>query len=119
MRVSQEKAAENRERIVKTASRMFREDGFDRVGVDAIMHGAGLIPVVLETDLLDRLRDPGVAGEAGEAAGFVAQSVPGETGGVDDGVTGLMQSKRKIALAQIKPYSLHRVEFGTIGWERK
>src|SRR5215831_12149619 len=42
MRVSQEKAAENRERIVETASRMFREDGFDRVGVDAIMHGAGL-----------------------------------------------------------------------------
>jgi TetR/AcrR family transcriptional repressor of nem operon len=40
--LSQEKAAENRERIVETASRMFREDGFDRVGVDAIMRGAGL-----------------------------------------------------------------------------
>ena len=42
MRVSREKAAENRERIVETASRMFREDGFDRVGVDAIMNAAGL-----------------------------------------------------------------------------
>lgn len=42
MRVSREKAAENRERIVETASRMFRERGFDGVGVDAIMHGAGL-----------------------------------------------------------------------------
>jgi TetR/AcrR family transcriptional repressor of nem operon len=42
MRVSREKAAENRERIVETASRMFRENGFDGVGVDAIMNAAGL-----------------------------------------------------------------------------
>jgi TetR/AcrR family transcriptional regulator, transcriptional repressor for nem operon len=42
MRVSREKAAESRERIVETASRMFREDGFDGVGVDAIMGAAGL-----------------------------------------------------------------------------
>jgi TetR/AcrR family transcriptional repressor of nem operon len=42
MRVSRVKAAENRERIVDTASRMFREDGFDGVGVVAIMNGAGL-----------------------------------------------------------------------------
>ena len=42
MRVSREKAAENRERIVDTAARLFRENGFDGVGVDAIMKGAGL-----------------------------------------------------------------------------
>lgn len=42
MRVSHEKAAENRERIVDTASRLFRQKGFDGVGVDAIMNGAGL-----------------------------------------------------------------------------
>jgi TetR/AcrR family transcriptional repressor of nem operon len=42
MRVSWEKAAENRERIVETAARMFREAGFDGVGVDAIMSAAGL-----------------------------------------------------------------------------
>jgi TetR/AcrR family transcriptional repressor of nem operon len=42
MRVSREQAAENRQRIVETASRMFREHGFDGVGVDAIMNGAGL-----------------------------------------------------------------------------
>ena len=42
MRVSREQAAENRERIVETAARMFREHGFDGVGVDAIMRGAGL-----------------------------------------------------------------------------
>jgi len=42
MRVSREKAAENRERIVETASRLFREKGVDGVGIDAIMSGAGL-----------------------------------------------------------------------------
>ena len=42
MRVSREQAAENRRRIVETAARMFRENGFDGVGVDAIMKGAGL-----------------------------------------------------------------------------
>jgi TetR/AcrR family transcriptional regulator, transcriptional repressor for nem operon len=42
MRVSREKAAENRERIVDTAARLFRENGFDGIGVDAIMKEAGL-----------------------------------------------------------------------------
>jgi TetR/AcrR family transcriptional repressor of nem operon len=42
MRVSREKAAENRERIVDAAARLFREHGFDGVGVDAIMKEAGL-----------------------------------------------------------------------------
>jgi TetR/AcrR family transcriptional regulator, transcriptional repressor for nem operon len=42
MRVSREKAAENRERIVEIASRLFREKGFDGVGIDSIMLGAGL-----------------------------------------------------------------------------
>jgi TetR/AcrR family transcriptional regulator, transcriptional repressor for nem operon len=42
MRVSREKAAENRERIVDTASRLFRQKGFDGVGLDAIMEGVGL-----------------------------------------------------------------------------
>jgi TetR/AcrR family transcriptional repressor of nem operon len=42
MRVSREKAAENRERIVETAARLFQENGFDGIGVDAIMKAAGL-----------------------------------------------------------------------------
>jgi TetR/AcrR family transcriptional repressor of nem operon len=42
MRVSREKAAENRRRIVETAGRLFRDKGFDGVGVDAIMKCAGL-----------------------------------------------------------------------------
>jgi TetR/AcrR family transcriptional repressor of nem operon len=42
MRVSREKAAENRQRIVEAAARLFRDDGFDGVGVDAIMKEAEL-----------------------------------------------------------------------------
>src|SRR5437660_11794911 len=42
MRVTREKAAETRARIVETASRLFREKGFDGVGLDAIMKEAGL-----------------------------------------------------------------------------
>ena len=42
MRVSREKAAENRAKIVEIAARLFRENGLDGVGIDAIMKGAGL-----------------------------------------------------------------------------
>jgi TetR/AcrR family transcriptional repressor of nem operon len=42
MRVSREKAAENRALIVDTAARLFREHGFDDVGIDVIMRSAGL-----------------------------------------------------------------------------
>lgn len=42
MRVSREAMAENHGRIVETAARLFRQQGFDGVGVDAIMQQAGL-----------------------------------------------------------------------------
>ncbi|HVK79996.1 MAG TPA: helix-turn-helix domain-containing protein [Verrucomicrobiae bacterium] len=42
MRVSREQAETNRAAIVTAASRLFREKGFDGVGVDAIMQAAGL-----------------------------------------------------------------------------
>ena len=42
MRVSRQQAAENRQRIVEAAARLFRDDGFDGVGVDAIMKEAKL-----------------------------------------------------------------------------
>lgn len=42
MRMTREKAAETRARIVETASRLFREKGFDGVGLDDIMKEAGL-----------------------------------------------------------------------------
>ncbi len=42
MRVSREQAAENRQRIVTTAARLFREKGFDGIGVADLMRQAGL-----------------------------------------------------------------------------
>ena len=42
MRVSKEKAAENRERILTEAARLFRERGLGGVGVDALADAAGL-----------------------------------------------------------------------------
>ena len=42
MRVSREQMAENRERILDTAATLFRERGFDRVGVADVMKAVGL-----------------------------------------------------------------------------
>ena len=42
MRVSKEKAAQNRERILTSAARLFREQGIGATGVDAITEDAGL-----------------------------------------------------------------------------
>ncbi len=42
MRVSKERAAENRERILTAAARLFRERGLSGVGVDALTEAAGL-----------------------------------------------------------------------------
>ncbi|MBS0561498.1 MAG: TetR/AcrR family transcriptional regulator [Proteobacteria bacterium] len=42
MKVSKEKVAENRERILTEAARLFREQGLSGVGVDALAEAAGL-----------------------------------------------------------------------------
>ncbi|NUP06257.1 MAG: TetR/AcrR family transcriptional regulator [Polyangiaceae bacterium] len=42
MRVSREQVAENRRKILDEAARLFRERGFEGVGVDAVMKAAGL-----------------------------------------------------------------------------
>jgi TetR/AcrR family transcriptional repressor of nem operon len=42
MRVSREQAAENRQRVLDAASRLFREGGIATTGVDAVMSAAGL-----------------------------------------------------------------------------
>ena len=42
MRVSRETFAETRERIIDTAARLFREKGFDGIGLGDIMKAAGL-----------------------------------------------------------------------------
>ncbi|MGL4094298.1 TetR/AcrR family transcriptional regulator [Agrobacterium cavarae] len=42
MRVSRVQAEENRERVITVASRLFREHGFDGIGLKDLMKGAGL-----------------------------------------------------------------------------
>jgi TetR/AcrR family transcriptional regulator, transcriptional repressor for nem operon len=42
MRVSREKFAQNREKIIEVAGELFREKGFDGIGVAEIMKAAGL-----------------------------------------------------------------------------
>ncbi|TCQ99113.1 TetR/AcrR family transcriptional regulator [Neorhizobium sp. JUb45] len=42
MKVSREKAEENRQNVIETSSRLFRERGFDGVGVSTLMQAAGL-----------------------------------------------------------------------------
>jgi TetR/AcrR family transcriptional regulator, transcriptional repressor for nem operon len=42
MRVSRIQAAENRETVINVASRLFREYGFDGIGLKDLMKGAGL-----------------------------------------------------------------------------
>lgn len=42
MKVSREQAVQNRERIVEAAARLFRERGFDGIGVADLMKAAGL-----------------------------------------------------------------------------
>jgi TetR/AcrR family transcriptional regulator, transcriptional repressor for nem operon len=42
MKVSREQAVENRERVVQVAAKLFRERGFDGIGVADLMKAAGL-----------------------------------------------------------------------------
>jgi len=42
MKVSKEQAAENRQRIIDTAAKLFREHGFEGIGVADLMKSAGL-----------------------------------------------------------------------------
>jgi len=42
MRVSRAQAEENRDRVIAVASRLFREHGFDGIGLKDLMKGAGL-----------------------------------------------------------------------------
>src|ERR1041384_339141 len=42
MRVSRAQAAKNRETVINVASRLFRQRGFDGIGLKDLMKGAGL-----------------------------------------------------------------------------
>jgi TetR/AcrR family transcriptional regulator, transcriptional repressor for nem operon len=42
MKVTRQQAERNRKRVLDVAGRLFRENGFDGIGVDGLMKGAGL-----------------------------------------------------------------------------
>ncbi|MGY9036336.1 MAG: TetR/AcrR family transcriptional regulator [Rhodobacterales bacterium] len=42
MRVSNQQAAENRERVIRASSRQFRQNGFDGIGISDLMKSAGM-----------------------------------------------------------------------------
>ena len=64
MRVSREKFAENRARILEVAGELFREKGFDGIGVADIMKAAGLTHGGFYGHF-DSKDEPGLRGEQG------------------------------------------------------
>jgi TetR/AcrR family transcriptional repressor of nem operon len=75
MRVSKEKAEENRQRILTEAARLFRERGLSGVGVDALTQAAGLTHGSLysqfgsKDSLMAQALTHGHAGNVARAAG--------------------------------------------------
>ena len=65
MRVSRIQAAENRETVINVASRLFRERGFDGIGLKDLMKGCRADP----GRLLQAVRIQGRPGGAGVQAG--------------------------------------------------
>ena len=76
MRVSKEKAAENRERILKEASRLMRERGISGAGVDALTEAAGMTHGSLYSQfgskerLIEEALEHVIAEKGKEMAGF-------------------------------------------------
>lgn len=76
MKVSREKMASNRLRILSEASRLFREKGFEAVSVAEVMKAAGLTHggfyghFKTKDDLIAQTLAHALAGERGEAGGF-------------------------------------------------
>ena len=92
MRVSKQAAAENRQRILAAAARLFREQGIDGAGVDAITEAAGLTHGAFysqfgskETVVAEALRL--VLDESREAAARTARDA-----GKGDALTGVIDS---------------------------
>ena len=84
MRVSKEKAAENRARILAEAARLFRERGLSGVGVDALTEAAGLTHGSLYSQFgsKERLAAEALAHAlASSPAHRIATSEEGEVGG--------------------------------------
>jgi TetR/AcrR family transcriptional repressor of nem operon len=84
MRVSKEKAAENRERILTEAARLFREHGLSGVGVDALTDAAGLTHGSLYSQFGSKGR---LAAEALSHAMSTSSARMSDAGTLDDYVT--------------------------------
>lgn len=84
MRVSKEKAAENRERILTEAARLFREHGLSGVGVDAVCDAAGLTHGCLYSQFGSK---EGLAAEALSHAARANSAHLSDAGTLDEYVT--------------------------------
>ncbi len=76
MRISKEKAAENREKVMAAAAKLFRERGLEGVGVDALAEAAGLThgAVYSHFKSKDELAAEAVAAGAASVDGRMARS---------------------------------------------
>jgi TetR/AcrR family transcriptional repressor of nem operon len=85
MKVSKQQMADNRERIVDAAARLFRERGFDGIGVADLMKAAGLTHggfyghFASKEDLMARAVEHSMAGGHALVEQLAAQT-PGDTG---------------------------------------
>lgn len=84
MRVSKQKAAENRQRILTEAARLFREHGLSGVGVDAVTSAAGLTHGSVYSQFGSKER---LAAEAFDHAVRQSSATIREVGTLDDYVT--------------------------------
>lgn len=94
MRVSKKKAAENRERILKEASRLIRERGISGTGVDALTEAAGMTHGILYSQFgsKERLIEDAVA----YAVTAKGQEIPEEFA-VSDYMSGYLSPRHRDA----------------------
>src|ERR1700733_10833274 len=101
MRVSKEKAAENRIALLQTASRLFRQRGFDGVGVADIAKEAGLTHGALyahfksKDELAAEAFAYGFEGNMADTRAWAAKQSPSFQGYLD----GLMSTSRRDRVA--------------------
>jgi AcrR family transcriptional regulator len=107
MRVSREKAAENRERILTEAARLFREHGLSGVGVDALTDAAGLTHGSLYSQFGSKER---LAAEALRHAASTSSARLSDARTLDDYVTRYLSADHPNGAATAASWRLWRVK---------
>ena len=92
MRITREKAAENRERILKAASRLIRERGIPGAGVDALTGAAGMTHGSLYSQF--RSKERLVEEALGYAIGASGKTTPGAAT-LDQYISGYLSSEHR------------------------